>query len=84
MMTISMTVGLPCPTSSEQPSNLSMYMPKRVGDRRQPCLTLYLQLVSYDQPLVFLNLIITFSYNFIALGTLNSSNLFQRLLLISI
>jgi hypothetical protein len=79
-----MRVGLTQPTSSKHSSNLSMYMPKRVGDRGQPYLTPILKLISFDQPLVFLNLAITFSYNLttIALnlkGTFISSNIFQRL-----
>jgi hypothetical protein len=48
---------------SKQPSNLFMYFTKRVGDMGKPCLTPILQLISSNQPLVFLNLAITFSYN---------------------
>src|ERR1700689_2057823 len=63
-----------------------MYMPKRVGDKGQPCLTLILQLISFDQPSMFLNLEITFSYILIATtlnlrGNFISSNLFQRFFL---
>jgi hypothetical protein len=85
-MTIQQDIGSTQPTSSKQPSNLSMYMPKKVGDKGQPCLTPILQLIYSDHPSVFLNLEITFSYNLIAValnskGTFSSSNLFQRLVL---
>jgi hypothetical protein len=65
-MTIPVRVGPTQPAFSKQSSNLSMYMPKRVGDKGQPCLTLILQLISFDQPSVFLNLAIMFSYILIA------------------
>jgi hypothetical protein len=85
-MTIPVRVGLIQPSFSKHSSNLSMYMPKRVGDKGQPCLTLILQLISFDQPSVFLNLAIMFSYILIAAtlnsrGTFISSNLFQRFFL---
>jgi len=41
------------PISSKQLSNLLMHTPKRVGDRGQDCLNSILQLISFDQPLVF-------------------------------
>jgi hypothetical protein len=61
-------------------------MPKRIGDREQPCLTLILLLIYFNQPSLFLTLEITFSYNLTATtlnlkGTLSSSNLFHRLVL---
>ena len=82
-MTILVRVGPIQPSFSKQSSNLSMYMPKRVGEKGQPCLTLIFHLISFDQHLVFLNLAITFSYILIATtlnsrGTFISSNLFQR------
>jgi len=85
-MTIPVTVVLTQLASSKQSSNLSMYMPKRVGDKGQPCLTPILQLIYFNQPSVFLNLEITFSYSLIASslnskGTFISSNLFQRFFL---
>ena len=81
-MTLPVKVGPTQLDFSKQSSNLSMYMPKRVGDKGQPCFTQILQLISFDQPLVFLNLAITISYILIATtlnsrGTFISSNLFQ-------
>jgi len=63
-----------------------MYMPKKVEDRGQTLLTPIFNLIYSDQPSMFLNLVITFSYNFIATilnskVTFISSNLFQRLVL---
>jgi len=63
MMTIVERVGPTQPMTSKQSSNLSMKMPKWVGDRGQPCLNFILQLIYFDQPLVILNLEIMFSYN---------------------
>jgi hypothetical protein len=85
-MTIPVSVGLTQPFFSKHSSNLSMYMPKRVGDKGQPCLTPILQLISFDQPSMFLSLAITFSYILIAAAlnsrdTFISSNLFQRFFL---
>jgi hypothetical protein len=73
--------------SSKQSSNLSMYMPKMVEHKEQPCLTPILQLISFDQPSMFLNLTITFSYNLVVAvfnskDTFISSNLSQRFFLI--
>src|ERR1700678_331614 len=85
-MTIPMRIGFIQPVFSKKSFNMSMYMQKMVGDKGQPCLTSILQLISFDQPLVFLNLEIMFSYILIA-TTLNSrdtfisSNLFQRFFL---
>jgi hypothetical protein len=56
---------------SKQSSNLSIYIPKRVGDKGQPCLTMIFQLISFDYPSMFLNLAITFSYILIV-AALNS------------
>ena len=72
--------------SFKQPSSLSMQIPKREREMGKPCLTPILQLMSFDQPLMFLNLAITFSYIFITTtlnlkGTIDSSNLFHKLFL---
>jgi hypothetical protein len=72
--------------SSKQPANLLMYMSKRAGDKRQPCLTPRLQLIYFNQPSMFLNLAITFSYILISRtlnlkGTFSSSNPSQGLVL---
>ena len=47
------------PASSIYSTNLSIYFPKIVGYRGQPCLTPMLQLISSHQPSLFLNLLIT-------------------------
>jgi hypothetical protein len=85
-MTIPVRVGSTQLIFSNQSSNLSMYMPKMVGDKGQLCLTSILQLISFDQRSVFLNLAIMFSYIRIAValnlrGTFISSSLFQRFFL---
>jgi len=85
-MTILARVGPTQPSFSKKSSNLSMYMPKRIGDKGQPCLIPILNLIYFDHPLVFLNLEIMFSYILIATslnlrGTFISSNLFQRFFL---
>jgi hypothetical protein len=72
--------------SSKQSSNLSMYMPKRVGNKGQPYLNPILWLISSDHPSVFLNMEIMFSYKFITVvvnskGTFSSSNLSQSFFL---
>ena len=64
---------------SKQPSNLLMYMKKRVWDRVKPCLTPILHLISFDQPSLFLKLVIKLSYNLIT-TTLNSKRTFESLL----
>jgi len=74
-MTIPLRLGPTQPTFSKHSSNLSAYMPKGVGDKGQPYLTPILQLISFDQPSLFLNLAITFSYILIA-TTLNSRGTF--------
>lgn len=83
MMIILVGVGSTQPTSSQHYSKLSMYMPKRVGNKGQPFLTPILQLIYSNQPLMILNSAIEFSYNLVT-TTFNSrrtsisSNLFQR------
>lgn len=79
MMIIPTKVVLVQLASSKQPSSLSTYMSKRVGERGQPCVTLILQIISSNQPLVFLNLAMTFSYNLIT-TTLNLKRTFVKLL----
>ena len=71
-------------TSSKQPSNLSIYMPKRAGDWGQPLLTPILKSIYFDETSVFLILEVRFSYNLMAIslnskGTFGSSNIFQCL-----
>jgi hypothetical protein len=86
LMTIPVRVVPTQPYFSNHSCNLSMYMPKRVGDKGHPCLNLILQLISFDHPSVFLNIAIMFSYILIATtlnlrGTFISSNLFQNFFL---
>jgi hypothetical protein len=86
MITILVRVGSVQPTSSKQYYNLSMYMPKRVRDKGQPCLSPILQLISSYHPSVFLKLSMKFSYNLTTTslsseGVFLSSNLIQRLVL---
>ena len=61
-------------------------MPKRVGERGQPCLTLILHLIFFEHPSLVLNLAMTFSYNLIGVDlnsreTFSSSNIFHSLFL---
>jgi hypothetical protein len=86
LMTILVRVGSTHLLFSKQSSNLSMYMPKRLGDKGQPCLTPILLLIYFNHPSVFLNLAIMFSYILIASAlnsrsTFISSNLFLRFFL---
>ena len=83
MMTILAKIVLAQPTSSKQ---TSIKIPKRVGERGQPCLTSILHLIFFYHPSLVLNLVMTFSYNLIVMtlnskGTFSSSNLFHRLFL---
>lgn len=70
-MMIPLSMGIAYPTYSKEPSSLSMSISKRVMDKRNPFLTLILQLIYYDHPSVILSLAITFSLN-IFTTTLNS------------
>jgi len=84
MMIVLSRVRLTQPTSSKQPSNLLMYIPKWVMDMRLPFLTTILQSITFYQCSTFINLAIMFSYNLIATTinlkwTFNSFNIFQRL-----
>ena len=84
-MTIPVRVGPKQPSFSKQSSNLSMYMPKRVGDKGQPCFTPILELISFDQPSMFY-LTIMFPYILISTSlnsrdTFISSNLLQSFFL---
>ena len=51
MMIIPTKVVSTKPAFSKKPSNLSMYMPKRVGDREQPCLTYISHIISSNKSL---------------------------------
>jgi len=74
-MNIATSVCITQLASSKQPSNLSMYMPNRVGNKGQQFLTPLLQLISSNQHLVVLNLEINFSHNLITIA-FNSKGIF--------
>ena len=54
MVTIPSKVVLAHTASSKNHSRLSIYMPKKVGERGNPCLTPILQVIYFDNPLVLL------------------------------
>lgn len=74
MTTIPTKIILARNASSKHDSNLSIEMPKRVGDKEQLCLTPIL--ISSNQPLLFLNSTITFSYNLIVASLVSKGNLY--------